>query len=131
VSTVISQSVVLPAPPARLYRMYLDPKQHAAIIDAPVRIAPRAGGRFSVWGGDIHGVILQLAPARLIVQSWRATNWKRSDIDSTLVLSFHPDARGGRIDLVHVNVPRKHLAGVSQGWRDYYWTAWRALLSKR
>jgi activator of HSP90 ATPase len=121
-STLISQSTVLPAPPARLYRMYLDPRQHAAIIDSTARITPRTGGKFSVWDGDIRGVILQLVPAR---------NWKKSDIDSTLVLSFRPDAKGGRIDLVHVNVPRKHLAGVRRGWHDYYWTPWRALLSKR
>lgn len=129
--SVISQSIVLPAPPARLYRMYLDPKHHAAIINAAARFTPRAGGRFSVWGGDIHGVFLQLVPARLIVQSWRARDWKKSDIDSTLILSFHPHAKGGRVELVHVNVPRKHLAGVRRGWRDYYWTPWRALLSKR
>ncbi|MGH8630586.1 MAG: SRPBCC domain-containing protein, partial [Burkholderiales bacterium] len=130
-SRMIAQSVVLPAPPARLYRMYLDQKQHAAIIDASARITPRAGGRFSVWGGDIHGVILQLVPRRLIVQTWRAKEWKKTDVDSTLVLSFHPDRKGGRIELVHVNVPKKHLAGVRQGWRDYYWTPWRALVSKR
>jgi len=129
-STVISQSIVLPAPPARLYRMYLDQKQHAAIIDAAARITPLAGGRFGVWGGDIHGIILQLVPPRLIVQTWRAKNWKKSDLDSTLILSFRPDAKGGRIDLVHANVPRRHLAGVRQGWREYYWTPWRALLTR-
>jgi uncharacterized protein YndB with AHSA1/START domain len=131
VANVIRQSVVLPASPARLYEAYLDSKQHARIIDASARITARAGGRFSVWDGDIHGVILQLVPGRLIVQTWRASNWNKSDLDSTLILSFGPDKKGGRIDLVQVNVPAKHFAGVRQGWRDYYWTPWRALLGKR
>ncbi len=129
-STVISQSVLLPAPPARLYRMYLDPKQHAAIIDASARIVPRAGGKFSVWDGDIHGVFLQLVPRRLIVQTWRASDWSKADLDSTLILSFHATSGGGRIELIQVNVPRKHLAGVHRGWREYYWKPWRALLRR-
>ena len=34
----LQQSVVLPASPARLYAMYLDPKTHAAITGEPARI---------------------------------------------------------------------------------------------
>jgi uncharacterized protein YndB with AHSA1/START domain len=125
---VIRHAVVLPAPPGRLYDMYLDAREHAKIIDARARIVPRAGGAFSVWGGDIHGRILQLVPKRLIVQSWRASDWKKSDPDSTLILSFHRDRRGGRIELVHVNVPPRHAAGVRRGWTGFYWRPWRALL---
>lgn len=129
--TVIRQSIALPASPGRLYESYLDSRQHARIIDAAARISPRIGGRFSVWGGDIHGVILQLVPKRLVVQTWRASDWKKSDLDSTLILSFHADKRGGRIELAHVNVPENRVTSVRRGWRDYYWTPWRALLGER
>lgn len=127
-ATVIRHSVVLPAPPGRLYDMYLDAREHAKIIDARARVAARAGGAFSVWGGDIRGRILQLVPKRLIVQSWRPSDWKKSDPDSTLILSFHRHRRGGRIELVHVNVPARHAPGVRRGWAEFYWRPWRALL---
>jgi hypothetical protein len=39
----ITMAVDLPAPPARLYRMYLSPAQHAAFTGAPVKIAARSG----------------------------------------------------------------------------------------
>jgi len=131
VTRTVRQSVVLPTPAAALYRMYLDSRTHSAIIDATARITPRVGGKFSAWDGDIHGTILQLVPKRLVVQSWRASDWKKSDLDSTLILSFHPDPRGGRIDLVHVNVPDRHASGVNEGWREFYWKPWRAYLGRR
>jgi uncharacterized protein YndB with AHSA1/START domain len=127
----ITLAVHLPAKPAQLYRMYLDPKQHAAFTGAPVRIAARAGARFEAFGGALTGTILQLIPRRLIVQSWRSTEFAKGDLDSTLVLSFWPDRRGGRIELTHVNVADRDFAGVSEGWTKYYWNPWRAYLERK
>jgi hypothetical protein len=36
----------LPAPPERLYEMYVDPKLHAALTGMPVEIEPRSGAAF-------------------------------------------------------------------------------------
>jgi len=47
----VSMAVHLPASPARLYRMYLDPKQHAAFSGAPVTIAARVGAPFKAFSG--------------------------------------------------------------------------------
>jgi uncharacterized protein YndB with AHSA1/START domain len=121
----------LPAKPARLYRMYLDPRQHAAFTGAPVKIAARVGARFEAFGGALTGRILQLIPGRLIVQSWRSSEFGKRDLDSTLVLSFWPERSGGRIELTHVNVADSDFAGVSEGWTKYYWTPWRAYLSRQ
>ena len=82
----VTMAAVLPMAPSRLYSMYLDPQQHAAFTGAPVKIAARVGVLFA--GGALSGTILQLVPNRLIVQSWRSTQFGKRDIDSTLVLSF-------------------------------------------
>ena len=71
-----------------------------------------------------------MVPNRLIVQSWRSTQFARRDLDSTLVLSFWPAGKGGRIELSHVNVADGDFAGVSEGWAKYYWNPWRAYLSR-
>jgi uncharacterized protein YndB with AHSA1/START domain len=127
----ITMAVHLPCPAARLYRMYLDPKQHAAFTGAPVRIAARAGAAFEAFGGALTGTILQLIPNRLIVQSWRSVKFPRRDLDSTLVLSFWPAKGGGRIELTHVNVADSDYTGVSEGWSRYYWLPWRQYLAKK
>jgi activator of HSP90 ATPase len=126
----VTLAVELPCTAAQLYRMYLDKKQHAAITGAPVTIAAHAGAPFKAFGGALSGRILQVVPNRLIVQSWRSTEFGRRDLDSTLVLSFWPAKRGGRIELTHVNVADTDFAGVSEGWSKYYWIPWRAYLGR-
>ena len=118
----------LPATPDRLFDMYLSSQSHAAFTGAPVTVEPRAGAQFRAFDGTISGTILHVEPKRLIVQSWRSANWPSECIDSVLVLSFLPEPLGGRIELVHVNVPEEDFAGVSHGWEKYYWTPWRAHL---
>ena len=126
----ITMAVDLPASPARLYRMYLDPKQHAAFTGAPVSIAAKAGAKFEAFGGALTGTVLQVVPNRLIVQSWRSTHFGRRDLDSTLVLAFSPVKGGGRIEITHVNVAEIDFAGVSEGWSTYYWVPWRKYLTR-
>ena len=124
------QAVRLNAPPAQLYAQYLNPRTHRAITGARAKVSAKKGAAFSAFGGANTGRILQLVPKRLIVQSWRASHWNRDDLDSILILSFHAEGRGGRIELVHVNVPEHDLAGVSEGWHIYYWIPWRSYLRK-
>src|SRR5437879_11012812 len=107
----VTLAVTLPAPPSRLYAMYLNAREHAAFTGAPVKIAARAGAPFEAFGGALTGTILQVVPNRLIVQSWRSTEFAKRDIDSTLILSFWPDGSGGRIHATHVHVPAASFAG--------------------
>ena len=118
----------LPASAERLFDMYLDSEAHQAFTGAPVTIEPRAGTPFRAFDGMLSGTMLHVVPGRLIVQSWRSANWARDVVDSILVLSFVPQAEGGRIELVHAGVPDDDFAGVSHGWEKYYWTPWRAHL---
>jgi uncharacterized protein YndB with AHSA1/START domain len=119
----------LPAPPERLWEMYLDPNEHAAFTGQLVTIEAKAGAAFRAFEGMISGTILHVEPKRMIVQTWRSVNFRPEAIDSVLVLTFWPESRGGRIELVHVNVDDQDFAGVSHGWEKHYWTPWRNYLS--
>ena len=127
---LVQQSVTLPAPPERLYDMYVDPLLHAEFTGAPVRIGSAPGAEFRAFGDMLSGRMLHTAPKRMIVQTWRAFHWKPEDLDSILILTFWPDPAGGRIDLMHVNVADHDVEGVAEGWKKYYWDPWRAHLSK-
>ena len=126
----IQLAASLPAPPDRLFDMYLDPVEHAAFTGAPVTISATPGSAFSAFDGVLTGTMLQVAPKRLIVQSWRSPHWAPADLDSTLILTFVPEKDGGRIELTHVNVVDADFAGVSHGWERFYWTPWRAYLAR-
>jgi hypothetical protein len=75
--------------------------------------------------------VLQVIANRLVVQSWRSTHFGKRDVDSTLVLTFLPHRKGGRIMLTHVNVAERDYGGVSDGWAKYYFVPWRAYLESR
>jgi uncharacterized protein YndB with AHSA1/START domain len=129
--SIIKQSVRLRAPPHALFDMYMDPARHAAITGAPVTIAAAAGSPFRAFEGSLSGTMLAVVAPVLIVQSWRSVKFADSDPDSTLILSFAPDDDGGRIDLVHLDVPDHDFQGVTEGWEKFYWTPWRAYLAAR
>ena len=124
-------AATLPAPPERLWEMYLDPKEHAAFTGHPVTIAAHAGSPFQAFEGAISGTILHVEPKRMIVQTWRSLNFAKEAIDSVLVLTFWPDPYGGRIELAHINVDDGDFAGVSQGWEKHYWAPWRKYLDAK
>lgn len=120
----------LPAPPNRLYSMYLNSKSHSAFTGQPAKIDPRPLGQFRAFDTALSGKILHLVPNRLIIQSWRSSEWPANSIDSTLTLLFLPEKAGKstRIELSHINIPDSDFAGVSHGWEKYYWTPWREYL---
>ena len=126
---IVVQSVTLNASAKELYAMYLDPKKHGAIVGGKVVVSAKRGAKFHAFGGALTGMTLHTVPGRLIVQAWRSTNFKKGDVDSTLILRFTPVGRKGRIDLVHVNVPEQDLKGVTEGWKEYYWKPWRRYLA--
>jgi len=123
--TIISQSVVLPAPAESLFEMYTDPAKHAAITGAPVTISFEPGSPFHAFNCVLTGATLQIIPRRLVIQSWRSTKFNDEDPDSTLILAFTPEGTNGRIDLVHLDVPAHNYQSVVEGWETHYWGPWR------
>ena len=107
----------------RLFETYMDAKQHAAAIAAPVEMDRRVGGRFSAFGGLIGRNILIESP-RLIVQTWRATLFREEDADSVLVLLFEKTDAGARVRLVQANVPEHAVQTIEKGWQQHYWSRW-------
>jgi activator of HSP90 ATPase len=126
----IQQTVFLKASPSELFDTFLDSRRHAAVTGAPAKITRRVGGTFTAFGGELLGRTLLIRPKRMIVQAWRARHWKATDPDSILVLRFDKAPGGGRIDLVHANVPQHDHKGVTQGWPLYYWKPWKDYLAR-
>lgn len=127
---VIRQTVTFDVPSVSLFEMYLDPVQHEAITGHPVMISREPGSEFRAFDGALTGTMLTVVAPLLIVQSWRSLHFRDEDPDSTLILSFPAMPKGGRIDLVHVDVPDHDLQGVTEGWEKHYWTPWQAFIER-
>src|SRR5438874_1506680 len=98
-TNVIQQSVTLNASPGELFRTFLDSKRHSAVTGARARTSRRVGASFTAFDGQLKGQNLMIVPNRLIVQAWRARQWKATDPDSILILRFTKASNGGRIEL--------------------------------
>ena len=111
--------------------MYMDSKKHSAATKAPARITKKVGAKFSAHDGYIKGINLSIVPGRMIVQTWRGSDWKQSDPDSILILSFERENSAAVLKMVHANVPDKHKDHLNQGWKDHYWVPWKQHLKSR
>jgi activator of HSP90 ATPase len=114
-------SDVIPASPRQIYEAWLSSEGHERITGGqPAQISDQEDADFIVWDGYISGRNLRLEPDRLIVQSWRTTQFKRTDADSRIEVLLEPVPGGTRITLHHTNVPDGHFGYRDGGWQDYY-----------
>jgi activator of HSP90 ATPase len=61
--------------PQRIYDVLLSAKEFAAFTGLPAEIDGKAGGAFSLFGGQIAGRNVELVPSQRIVQAWRPAHW--------------------------------------------------------
>jgi uncharacterized protein YndB with AHSA1/START domain len=128
----IEQTVTFRTTPERLYRLYLSSRQHAAACGGwgKATIQARVGGRMAM-APHITGKFLSLVPGKLIVQTWRGSDWKRSELESVLILAFSRRRGACRLVMVHANVPDAHARSITKGWFTYYWRPWKKYLRAR
>ncbi len=130
----IEQTIALSVPAERLYRMYLSAREHEAACGGwgKAKIVARVGGRMTM-APSIWGKFLALVPGRMILQTWRGADWKKSDLESLLLFTFQRAGKGCRLTMVHANVPAhkvKSISSPTDGWYKHYWNPWRAHLKK-
>jgi activator of HSP90 ATPase len=115
--------------PEELYEMYMDAKLHTMLTGDTAKITKKEGAKFTAYGTYILGKNLQLVPGKLIVQSWRGGDWKKTDLDSTFILQFEKKGNDAILNMVHANLPDDQADGIKSGWDDFYWTPWKAHLA--
>lgn len=128
----ITQKVVFKnATPEQLYDMYMDSKLHTLLTGDTAKISSKEGSSYTAYGNYISGKNYRLIPGRFIVQSWRASDWKKSDLDSIFILQFEKQGNDAVLNMVHANVPDDQADGIKSGWTDFYWTPWKAFLAEQ
>jgi activator of HSP90 ATPase len=122
----IRKSYVIDAPAAAVWAALTEPKIIERWGGGPAVMAAKPGFEFSLWGGDIHGTVIAVAPGRSMLQEWFGGDW---DAPSTALFSLTSNPHGGtRLDLENKNVPADDGADIDAGWDDYYLGPIKALL---
>ena len=125
----IRQSVTFKTSPRTVYEMLIDSRKHAAFTGEKARISRKIGGKFSVYGGYIEGINLDLVPDKKIVQAWRGSDWPENHY-SRATFSLQKTKTGTRLTFRQSGVPEAYYKDINQGWRDYYWKLMREMLEK-
>lgn len=126
----IRLSVVLPASAQRIYRAWLDAREHAAFTGGKATSSSKVGGRFTAWDGYIEGKNLELKPERRIVQAWRTSEFPEDSPDSRLEVVLDPASGGTRLTLVHSDIPPGQGERYRSGWVKHYFEPMKAYFGK-
>jgi activator of HSP90 ATPase len=129
----IHQEITFKAAPHRVYEALLSARQFDAVTrlsearalltaaDAkPTSISREVGGAFTLFGGYITGLNLELVAEQRLVQSWRAQSWAAGDYS---IVKFALAARGADTMLVfdHQGFPQGAGQHLARGWYTHYW----------
>ncbi len=74
------------------------------------------GGRFSLWGGSIHGENLEVSGSK-IVQKWKEKSW---DNYSRVVFNLIERNSKTTLELIHEDIPDSSFESINEGWDKYY-----------
>ncbi len=127
-STTIRQTVTFDAPPHAVFEALMDSKKHAAFTGQRASISRKVGGKIAAGDGYIAGKNTRIEKDKVIVQSWRTTDFKESDPDSQVMFHFSKKGEGTRLMFVHSKVPDRLAEEFRQGWIDFYWVPLKAYL---
>jgi activator of HSP90 ATPase len=115
--------------PKALFDLYMNSKLHSFISGSPVKISSKTGAPFSAHGGYINGSSVYTVKDKIIIQTWRASNWDSADADSTFTIVLEPKGKDTVLHAIHSNVPDAHAESIKKGWFDHYWNPWKQHLA--
>lgn len=117
---MIRQKILISASPEEVYDALMDEEKHSEFTGASAKIENKVGGKFSVWDGYANGENLKLDPGKLIVQSWRASDWPHGKT-STVTYHLSSKENGCEIEFEHKDVPKEFEEDIRKGWSQFYW----------
>jgi activator of HSP90 ATPase len=127
----ILQKVKFKASPEDLFELVMDSKKHSLATGSKAVVSRKIGGAFSAHGGYCRGKNLMIVPNAMVVQTWCSQDWAKKDRDSLLILHFEKAKGGGRVTMIHANVPDRQAASLAKGWKTFYWKPWARYLSRK
>lgn len=125
----IKQKVKFKAPPAAVYRLLTDSKQHSAFTKHKAQISRKVGGYFSTCAGHISGVNVDLSPGKRVVQAWRTKRFPEGIFSMAAFVLTRAKDGGTELTLTHRGVPKDLIPEIEALWKKRYWRRMRDYLA--
>ena len=136
----IHQERLFPASPSRIYDALTNVRQFTKIVQLSgamesmpagtkaAEISREVGGAFSIFGGHIVGLQLELVPNQRIVQAWRVVDWKPGDY-SIAKFALTEEGEQTKVVFDHRGFPQGAAEHLASGWEEHYWEPLRKFLA--
>lgn len=76
----------------------------------------KSGSRFSLWGGSIYGINIEVTP-KCIIQDWKEDSW---DNFSKVTFFIRKRSGGTELELIHDDIPEESVDDIDSGWDEHY-----------
>ncbi len=120
-SKILRQKVTFSVPPSEVYQALMDSRKHSKFTGAKATMSQKIGGAFTAYDGSLLGENVLLTKDKLIIQSWRTTDWPRLHL-STVIFQLKKNAEGGTtLQFTQIGIPPGEFADIEKGWTIYYW----------
>jgi activator of HSP90 ATPase len=116
----LKQIIIIKTDPHNVYETFMDQDLHAKLIGSSAKIERWVGGSFNVFDGYATGNTLELLADRMIMQSWRASDWKEGAV-SKIKIELKKLKGGTEITFTQTGIPPEELKAITKGWNDFYW----------
>ncbi|MFO7850854.1 MAG: SRPBCC domain-containing protein [Bacteroidota bacterium] len=83
----------------------------------PAVMEARPGALFSMWGGDIEGMVLEVEENKKIVQEWFFGQQEERSIATVVLIR---DFGKTQLTVEHTNIPDDAYDNIAEGWSEYY-----------
>ncbi len=105
----------------------------ARIVDewggGPSRVQAKTNGKFSLWDGEMFGVIKEIEFPRRLVYTLRELSWDPAWHDSLVTWTLREDQLGTELTLHHAGLPSRRIREIHRdGWGDYFLGPMKAFL---
>lgn len=125
-STSVSLSEKFVCRPWDLFECFMDENRVRAYAGGDARVSREPGGKFSLFGGAVQGELVELEPAKRIVQKWRFSHWPEGTY-SNVKLEFEEKNGKTVLKLEHTNLPADDKERTEQGWRSNFFVRIRGV----
>jgi uncharacterized protein YndB with AHSA1/START domain len=112
----LSKEYKIRAPKQRVFEALTQPDLIAEWSGEAAEMDNNPGGDFSLWGGDVFGVNLEVSPDK-IVQDWQDSNWEKP---SKVVFTLTENSGTTILKVLHKNIPDRAFIGVNIAWDEDY-----------
>ena len=115
--STIQKTYEMNATPNEVFDALINPELIQIWSGDEAKMSAEVGGAFSLWGGQMFGINLEVVPNKKLVQEWSYDQWKQP---SKVTFTIKTKGKKTILELLHEDVPEKSVNSISDGWDAFY-----------